>query len=300
MNLVTTPTGNTGRHVLHAAVDAGAATRVFVRDPGRLDPADRAAVEVVTGDLRDPHTLRTALDGIDTAFFCVPQSADAADVGDYYRSFSEPFAAAAAAAGVRRVVTISGGDEDDDAGGPGAALRDTERVIDAAVAHTGHIRCGYFMENLLWQAESIAYGSRFFLPIDRDVPLAWVAAGDIGAVAGRYLLDPDWTGRVITEAYGPAKVTCDEAAKLLSVALERDVTYVAAEPDAWVADLVRYGVGPAMAASLRDMFVEISRGRDMGRAPDNPADCPTTLPQWATVALKPAVDRITPSVPESH
>ena len=40
------------------------------------------------------------------------------------------------------------------------------------------------MENLLWQAQSLAHASIFSLPLAPDVPLAFVAAADIGTHAG--------------------------------------------------------------------------------------------------------------------
>ncbi len=290
--LVTTPTGNTGKHVLAAALAAQEPTRVLVRDPQRLDPDLLASIEVVQGDLRNRESLRRALTGIDTAFYCVPQSADAPDVGAYYREFSEPFAAEAASAGLRRVVTVSGGDDSDDARGPGAALRDTERALNTVVGAARHIRCGYFMENLLWQAQTIAHAAKFTLPLPPHVPLAWIAAQDIGAAAAELMLDDSWSKINAVEAYGPTKLTCTDAAKVLTAALEFNVVYEATDPNTWVNDLQRYGVGAAMATSLKDMFAEIEHGRDMGGTAHNPVKCPTTLQTWAQTSLRPVIEGI--------
>ena len=44
-----------------------------------------------------------------------------------------------------------------------------------------------------------------------------------------------------------------------------------------------------MAVSLKEMFAAIENGRDMGREPDAPLDCPTTFEVWARETLAPAV-----------
>ena len=44
MIVVTTPTGNIGRHVVRHLLDAGEALRLIVRDPSRLAPDVRDRV----------------------------------------------------------------------------------------------------------------------------------------------------------------------------------------------------------------------------------------------------------------
>ena len=90
MLLVTTPTGNTGSAVLKSVLAAGERPRVLLRDPAKLGPETLGQVEVVQGDLHDPDDLARALEGIEGAFFCVPQSPDPDDLSAYYRSFTEP------------------------------------------------------------------------------------------------------------------------------------------------------------------------------------------------------------------
>jgi uncharacterized protein YbjT (DUF2867 family) len=284
--LVTTPTGNTGRHVLATVREADPDVRVLVRDPARLGAA--APADVVTGDLRDGQALTRALSDIDAAFFCVPQSPNPDDLLAYYASFAEPFAAAAREAGVARVVTISGG-QDESGAGPGLALRATERTPDTTGANARHIRCGYFMENLLWQAEAIAGAGLFSLPLDPEAPLAFVATRDIGVAAGQLLLDDGWSGVGVRTAYGPRKLVCREAAEILSEALGRPVRYVPAAREAWAAQLQGFGLSHAMAHALKDMFAAIERGEHMGGPDRDPVDCPTTLDAWAREVLAPVI-----------
>ena len=67
MNLfLTGATGFVGSHVAHAAAAQGARLRVLTRSTSNLAAIeDLAGAEIVTGDLRSPETLRTALQGCD-------------------------------------------------------------------------------------------------------------------------------------------------------------------------------------------------------------------------------------------
>lgn len=288
MLLITTPTGNTGRHVLHAALAAGEATRVLVRDPSRLASEAHGRCDIVQGDLRDPAALARALDGVEGVFFCVPQSADPDDLIAYYRSFADPFVQAAKAADVRRIVFISGGDGQGSGDrGPGLALTQVERAIDATGIAARHVRCGYFMENFFYQLMPIAQAGVFALPIGGQVPLPFVAARDIGAVAARLLLDRSWSGSDAVAAYGPANLSCDAAAAVATGVLGLPVRYQAISGAAYRANLAPH-VGEAMSRSLVEMFEAIAEGQDMAAPVAHHAECPTTLQAWMEQEFRPA------------
>jgi uncharacterized protein YbjT (DUF2867 family) len=287
--LLTTPTGNTGRHALTALLAAGRTVRVLVRDARKLAPEDAKRVEVIEGDGRDVAALEKALIGVDTAFYCTPQSANPPDLDSYYREFAEPFAAAAKVVGLRRVVSISGGDDLPEPKGPGGVLRMTENLLDAVIPNARHVRCGYFMENLLWQVAPLAFQGAFYLPVARATPLPFVAAADIGRAAGALLADDAWTGVQAVEAYGPQSLSCDAAADRLAEALSTPVRFEQADPARWVEEMIGHGLSPAMATSLRDMFDAISEGRDMGGIAKHPLPCPTRLGDWARQTLAPAL-----------
>ena len=292
--LITTPTGNSGQHVLRTVLASGAAVRVLVRDPARL-PADLPAgnLEIIQGDLHRPADLAHALDGIEGAFFCVPQSPDPADIGAYYRSFTEPFAEAARAAGLRRVVSISGGDG---AGsgfrGVGQALWQVEQTLEAAVPAARHLRCGYFMENFYWLVEGLARAGVFALPVAADVPVPFVAAADIGRAGGHLLLDTAWTGHDGLAAHGPHPLTCAQAAEELSAALGFAVRFQPISGAQYKASVAPHGVSEALGQSLVEMFEAIAAGRDMGAPAAHYAACPTTLREWASGGLRHAAQRI--------
>ncbi|CAN7242878.1 SDR family oxidoreductase [Knoellia sp. LjRoot47] len=72
--LVLGSTGLMGREVVRSLNERGVTPRVLVRDPARLRPTDQ--VEVHRGDLRDPASLREAMQGVDAVFHISPHEAD--------------------------------------------------------------------------------------------------------------------------------------------------------------------------------------------------------------------------------
>ena len=94
--LATGATGKFAGLVVLALVSHGIDVRAVVHDPGKKHiPLERGAGETVDADLRDPASLRAALDGVDGAFLITPAFApDAAEMG-------LSLIAAAQAAGVR-------------------------------------------------------------------------------------------------------------------------------------------------------------------------------------------------------
>ena len=72
--LVLGGTGLMGREVLGALRRRGVTPRALVRDPARLTTLE--GVDVHVGDLRDPASLRRAIDGVDVVFHISPHEAD--------------------------------------------------------------------------------------------------------------------------------------------------------------------------------------------------------------------------------
>ena len=108
--LVTTPTGKIGRRVLRELLAPEFSVRVVARDPARLPEDVRHQVEVVRGSTDDVATLRCALDGVETLFWCVPaESLQETNVELHYERFACAAWQAVRQAGTPRIVTVSVG-----------------------------------------------------------------------------------------------------------------------------------------------------------------------------------------------
>jgi nucleoside-diphosphate-sugar epimerase len=110
LNLVTGATGLLGSHVVEQLVQRGRPVRAFVRPASDATFLKQLGIELCTGDLEDPASLRPALAGVAVVYHC------AARVGDWgsWRQFRAQVIDATAnlvdacrAGGVDRLVHVS-------------------------------------------------------------------------------------------------------------------------------------------------------------------------------------------------
>jgi nucleoside-diphosphate-sugar epimerase len=112
--LVTGATGFAGSHLARALASRGDQVRAFQREGARqLDPGGPGVpgVDIAIGDLRDPESLRRAVQGIDVVYHIAAIYRQAGLSPEVYRAVNATavgqLVEAAAAAGARRVVHCS-------------------------------------------------------------------------------------------------------------------------------------------------------------------------------------------------
>jgi len=106
--LVFGASGYIGRHLTPALAREGYRVRAAARRLQALEAENWQGVECIAADVFEPQSLRTALAGIETAYYLVHSMAAGEDFPDLDRQAAERFAAAAAEAGVRRIVYLGG------------------------------------------------------------------------------------------------------------------------------------------------------------------------------------------------
>jgi uncharacterized protein YbjT (DUF2867 family) len=290
MLVVTTPTGQIGRHVLAQLVAAGEPVRAVARDRTRIEPGLLARAEVVEGSHDDPATLGRALDGAEAVFWCIPPGPRVPDVREYFLGFSRPLADALAGSSIRRVVFVSSGGRGlaKDAG-PISASFAVEELLEGTGVHLRALRCGSFMDNMLHQVEPLRRQGMFFYPIDGDIAIPTCAARDIGARAADLLRDRAWTGQAGTGVHGPADLSFNEMARVMSRVLGRPIRFQEVPGPAYKATLVEHGQSEAFAQGLVDMFREIAGGIHAADPRTPESTTPTTFEAWCGDTLKPAI-----------
>ena len=280
--LVTTPTGKVGRQVLRELLAPEFSVRVIARDPGRLPAEIQEQAEVIPGSTDDPESLRRALDGVESLFWCVPgEPPDVRDVREHYERFGRAGAQAIRAAGTPRVVTISA------AGrgfvrnaGPISGMHLMEDMLNESGAAIRHLRCGVFMENLLGQTRPIVSRGVVSYPSPGSVPVPMVAAADVADAALRWLVRQDWRGIAGIAVHGPECLTFHRIAENMERVLERPVRYEEASANRFVQSLLKSGKSAGFARSRIEMFAELARGIARVEPGMIVARTPTTVGRW--------------------
>lgn len=105
---MTGASGYVGGQVVQRLLGAGWTVRVLARDPHRLPEVWRDRVEVAEGDAGDADAVRSAVDGVDVAWYLIHSMGGSDDFADTDRRMATTFATACADAGVQRIVYLGG------------------------------------------------------------------------------------------------------------------------------------------------------------------------------------------------
>ncbi|AZQ35910.1 NAD-dependent epimerase/dehydratase family protein [Streptomyces cyaneochromogenes] len=211
MIVVTGATGNVGRPLVRALVDAGEqVTAVSRRISARDVPAGARHHQ---SDLTEPERLAPALDGAGALFLLTSGDFMAAggDLGAVLDVVRD--------SGVRRVVLLSS---------QGVGTGDHPPFLEEAVKATGlewtMLRPGGFHSNTLQWADMVRTRREVAAPFG-DVALPTVDPADIAEVAAVALREPGHYGEVY-ELTGPAPVSPRQQAAAIGEALGEEVRFV--------------------------------------------------------------------------
>jgi uncharacterized protein YbjT (DUF2867 family) len=292
MIVITTPTGQIGRQVLENILGGGEPVRVIARDPSRLRVHTRERVEVVQGSHGDIDVVTRAFAGADAVFWVVPPDPQAESVEAAYVDFTRPACDGFKSQGVSRVVGVS-------ALGRGVAVAGTagrvtaSLAMDDLIASTGvsyrALTMPSFMDNILRQVEPIKNQGMFFSPISGDRKLPTCATRDVASVAAKLLLDRSWRGVGSVPVLGPADLSFNDMAQIMSGVLGRPVRFQQIPGEAFRARLIELGLSEAMAQASLDMLKAKDAGLDNAKPRTPAATTPTSFRQWCEEVLKPVV-----------
>jgi uncharacterized protein YbjT (DUF2867 family) len=290
---VTTPTGNVGSHVVRMLCQAGVRPRLLLRNPERLDADVRDQVELAVGDQRDADYVAESTRGVDAVFWVHPDDWSVPDPDADAERTGEGLAAAMRQNRIARVVFQSSiGAELRHGAGFIDGLARIEQRLDATRDETGtallHLRCGYFMTNLLHDLDGLRAG-RLTTIRPLDEPMPWVDPRDIATVATVRLLADDWTGRQVQAVHGPADLNWTEVAAVLSTATGVSIEAQRITDDEERTALRDAGMGEVAVEGIVGMGV----GTRDGFTPEQPRSALTTTPSslagWAITHLRPAL-----------
>ncbi|WNF27907.1 NAD(P)H-binding protein [Streptomyces sp. C11-1] len=204
--LVTGATGTVGRRVVEQLLERGEHVRALTRDPARAELPE--GVDVVRGDLTDPASLESALDGVTGLHLITFGGALFAPL-----ETGEEILALARKAGVRRVTVLNGGGE-----------TPMETAVRASGLAWTVVMPVEFMANALEWAPGIKAEGVVREPYVGRLS-AMVHESDIGAVAAVALTEDGHAGRAYLVT-GPQVLTVGDKVAAIAAARGADVELV--------------------------------------------------------------------------
>ncbi len=212
--LITGATGDVGARVTRQLLERGIRPRVLTRSEEKARALFGDSVDVCAGDLGDPASTRTVIQGADVIFLV--------NIGPEIPRRDETAAKIAKEEGVRRIVKLSSLDVEEGLA-IGAWHEKGERAIrDAGVPFT-FVRPTGFMSNLLAWAHSIKTEG-VVRSSTGDGRRAFIHSEDIASVSVAALLTDEYVGRALPIT-GPESLTWTEVAEIISNAIGRSLRY---------------------------------------------------------------------------
>jgi uncharacterized protein YbjT (DUF2867 family) len=278
MYTITGATGNTGSVVAAKLLGRGEKVRVIGRDASRLEGLVQKGAEAFVADVTDAAALTKAFTGAKAVYAMIPPNVAARDVSGYQEQVSDALVKAIRDAGVGYAVVLSSiGADKPDKTGPVVGLHNLEQKLNSVAGlHALYIRAGYFMQNLLPQIAVIQSFGILGGPLRADLPVAMIAARDIGDWAAEQLLRLSFTGKQARELLGQRDLNYREVASVIGKAIGKpNLTYSQFPPLLIKPALLQSG----MSSSMADLILEMSEALNSGyMAPLEPRSAQNTTP----------------------
>lgn len=285
MYAITGATGNIGSKVADILLAKGEKVRVIGRDITKLQRFVEKGAESAVGDLLDLPFLTKALRGTSAVFTMIPPNYTARNFRTYQNLIGTSIATALLESGARYVVNLSSQGADLPRGtGPILGLHDQEeRLNGLREVNVLHLRCTYFMENLLQQIPLISRLGYAGSAIRGDRKFAMIATKDIAAVVADRLTKRDFTGKTVLDLLGQRDLSLNEAFTIIGRRIGiANLRYEQFSNDAALRGMEETG----LSSDISRLFVEMSTALNNGlfavnrpRLPENTTS--TTIEEFA-------------------
>src|SRR5258705_4344960 len=217
--LITGATGDTGGYTVRHLLEKNHAVRVLAHRPDeRSEQLQKLGAEVVFGDFLDFDLVRSALNGVQRAYFCYP-------INPGLVQATAQFAQAAKEAGVEVIVNMSMISARSDATSKAARQQWlSERVFDWSGVPAVHLRPTLFAQWLLYLAPMIREG-RMLAPFNTTGRHGPVAAEDQARLIVGILQHPAAHLGKTYPLFSPIELTHPEIAAIISRVIGKEVRY---------------------------------------------------------------------------
>jgi len=237
-------TGTIGTPLITALLAKGIDLRAVTSNSSRVAALEAQGCKAVVVDYEDPAALARACKGAQKAFLVTPAHQD-------MRRWKANLIRAAADAGIRHMVMSTGL-----GASPKARLTfgiwhsDSQELLKESGMGWTLIQPTYFMQNLLWQADSIATENTYLDDLGGCV--SWVDARDIADVSAEALTGEGHLGKTYGLT-GKEALSGGDIAALLQQTLGRDITCRAVAPSETRAKMILSGISDEVADAMAEL-----------------------------------------------
>lgn len=271
MILVTGATGHIGRELIPCLLESQQSMRLLVRDERKvlhLDPS----IERARGDLNNPESILTAMQGVEKVFLITFETQQDINVIE-----------AAKRAGVQQMVKLSTLEATEHKIRVGKWHYEREELIRASGLDWTFLRPGMFMSNSIdWWSDSIRGQESVFFPGGKKGKVAPVDPRDVAKVAALALTQPGHS-RQAYELTGSELFTIGEMVRIISQAIGKPLQYVDIPPVAAKLFMLKSGMDKALVNALMEMLASL-RKNDGAIVTDTvqclTGNAPRTFAEW--------------------
>lgn len=285
MYAITGATGNTGKPIALALLEAGKKVRIISRDPEKArDLTDRGA-ELFAGDSSDLELLKKAFAGATAVYAMIPIDWHAEDYTAHQVKYANSIAEALKSTGVKYAVSLSSqGAHLENNSGVVLGLHIMEKIFDSIEGlKTLHLRPTYFMENTLGMIGLIKQAGIMGSPVKADLRFPVIATRDIVEYAAKRLLALDFQGHSVQDLLGAREVTYPEMAKVYGKAIGKpDLQYVEFPYEDFKKSLMGVlGASESIADSFNEFIQALNAGRVIVAKRTAESTTPTSIEDFA-------------------
>jgi len=280
-------TGNIGRAIAEKLLAQGKEVRVIGRSAEKLQSLADKGAQPVVADLLDTDAIADAFADVEAVYAMIPPNMTATDYRGYQNEVGKSLADAIKKAGVKYVVNLSSiGANNPDGMGVVNGLYDQEQRLNRLTdTNVIHLRPTFFMENHLWQVETIKQHGMMATPQNPDEPLAQIATSDIADYAVARMTGLDFEGKTSRDLLGPADMSMNNVAAAIGQAIgKKDLKYTRVSFD----DSRNHMIGMGISENVADGLVDLDRAISDGslrptetRTPEN--STPTTIGDFSRI-----------------
>jgi uncharacterized protein YbjT (DUF2867 family) len=284
MYVITGATGNTGKIISSALLDAGKKVRVIGRTAEKAKELTDKGVDLFQGTTDDVELLKKAFEGATVVYAMLPMNMQAEEYTEFQLKHANAIAEAAKFCNVKYVVSLSSqGAHISENSGIILGLHKMEKLFDQIDGlNTLHLRPCYFMENTLGMIGLIKEAGIMGSPIKAELSFPMISTKDIADYAVKRLLALDFEGNNHQDLLGAENVTYPKVAEVYGNAIGKPgLNYVQFPYEDFKGAFMGMGASNSVADKMNQFLTRVNAGEVFVAERNDGNTTPTTIKEFS-------------------